>query len=184
MMVYAYYGLIFVWVFFEVFLSLLIRSSKGKDLSFDKGSIRLIWLVIVLSVFLGVYTGVRWGYKSMPWLVAGTLVIALGILLRVVAILSLRKAFTTDIAIRESHELKTDGLYSRIRHPSYLGSIISFLGLGISTGNWVSVLLLLLPITGIFLYRISLEEKMLLQHFGETYAAYRSRTKRLFPYIY
>jgi protein-S-isoprenylcysteine O-methyltransferase Ste14 len=112
-----------------------------------------------------------------------TLIIT-GMVLRIATILSLKKRFTTNIAIQDNHSLKTDGLYSKIRHPSYTGSLVSFLGLGLTFGNWMSLCTIIIPITWVFIYRIRLEEKMLLKHFGVEYENYMKKTKRLIPYVY
>ncbi len=50
--------------------------------------------------------------------------------------------------------------------------------------NWLSLVLLVLPITGAVLYRIKVEEAALVQAFGEDYKRYQRSTKRLLPIIY
>jgi len=58
------------------------------------------------------------------------------------------------------------------------------LGLGLALENWVSIaILVVLPLAG-HLYRISVEEKVLVGHFGQSYADYMKRTKRLIPGVY
>jgi CubicO group peptidase (beta-lactamase class C family) len=72
-------------------------------------------------------------------------------------------------------------LYGIVRHPSYLGSLLTFVGLGLALENWLSILVLvILPAAATF-YRISVEEKVLIDHFGSAYTDYMSRTKRLVP---
>ena len=76
------------------------------------------------------------------------------------------------------------GLYKFIRHPAYTGSLLTFLGFGLTFSNWLSALVLFVPLTGVFLYRIHVEEQALTEFFGDAYLQYRRRTKRLFPGIY
>ena len=81
------------------------------------------------------------------------------------------------------HKLVTTGIYSAIRHPSYLGLIMSSLGWGLAFRSGVGVLLTLLlivPIVG----RIRAEENLLRTQFGTEYDAYRTRTSRLIPGLY
>ena len=52
-----------------------------------------------------------------------------GLIIRWIAILQLGKSFTVDVAITDAASLKTDGIYERVRHPSYLGMLID--------GYWV-----------------------------------------------
>lgn len=68
-------------------------------------------------------------------------------------------------------------------HHSYSGSLLSFLGLGLALENWISlVILVALPLAST-LYRISVEERALLDHFGAGYEKYGERTKSLVPGI-
>jgi protein-S-isoprenylcysteine O-methyltransferase len=85
------------------------------------------------------------------------------------------------VAIVEKHEIVDTGIYRTIRHPAYLGGLISLLGIGLVSGNWFSLAVsVVLPLAAM-LYRIRVEERALLRHFGPAYQAYASRTKRLLP---
>ena len=99
-----------VWVGFELVISLLLRSNKSKAVSFDRSSILIIWLVLSVSVTAAVFISFHFRYPSAFIYYSGILIILAGMLLRITAILSLKKRFTTNIAIQEDHSLKTDGL--------------------------------------------------------------------------
>lgn len=100
------------------------------------------------------------------------------------AVRTLGKFFTVDLAIHEGHKLVNKGLYKYIRHPSYSGSLMSFLGFGLSLNNWVSFAITFVPVFISFLYRINIEEQLLLKQEGLNYADYKKRTKRLIPMLY
>jgi protein-S-isoprenylcysteine O-methyltransferase Ste14 len=108
----------------------------------------------------------------------------LGLIIRWTAILTLRKYFTVDVSILEDHKIVKKGIYKYIRHPSYAGSLVSFLGLGLAFSNWLSSVVIIVPILTAFIYRIQVEEKALIQAFGEEYLDYSNTTKRLIPKIY
>ncbi len=96
---------------------------------------------------------------------------------------SLAIDFSGLVAIQPGHSLVTTGIYSAIRHPSYLGLLISSLGWGLAFRSGIGVLLTLLlivPIVG----RMRAEEKLLRTQFGVDYDAYRTRTSRLIPGVY
>jgi protein-S-isoprenylcysteine O-methyltransferase Ste14 len=61
---------------------------------------------------------------------------------------------------------------------------MSFLGLGLSLNNWISLAVIFIPISFTFLYRIGVEEKLLIHKFGIAYTVYKKTTKRLIPGIY
>jgi len=107
-----------------------------------------------------------------------------GLVLRWMAIIHLGRYFTVDVAIAEDHRLIESGPYRFVRHPSYSGALLAFAGFGICLGNWISLLVLIVPISWAFLRRIEIEESVLMQALGDTYAAYSRRTRRLVPFVY
>jgi protein-S-isoprenylcysteine O-methyltransferase Ste14 len=113
----------------------------------------------------------------------GVVIYAIGITVRLVPVFVLRDRFSGLVAIQPGHELVTTGIYSRIRHPSYLGLLMTVLGWSLAFRAGVGLLLtalLLLPLIA----RIRSEERLLREHFGAEYVAYCARTSRLIPGIY
>ena len=88
------------------------------------------------------------------------------------------------MSISAEHKLVDSGPYSYIRHPTYAGALLAFVGLGLCFGNWLTILFLTVPIIGAFLWRIRIEESALADALGEDYRAYMRRTKRLIPWLY
>jgi len=84
----------------------------------------------------------------------------------------------------ENHQLVEKGLYKIIRHPGYLGQLIIFLGISTCLSNWLSILLMLVPVLLGYLNRINVEEKFMVEQMGQKYLDYQKRTKRLIPMIY
>jgi len=114
----------------------------------------------------------------------GLFLIISGVVIRIAAIRTLGNFFTVNLAIHNDHQLIKKGLYKFIRHPSYTGSLLSFVGLGVSFNNWLSLVVIFIPILISFLYRIKVEEKLMLQQFGSEYINYQKNTKRIIPLIY
>ena len=90
----------------------------------------------------------------------------------------------SGFASADSANLKTDGIYERIRHPSYLGIHFIILGFSFTMNSLYSFLVLFVPVLLSVMYRIRIEEKVLVNEFGERYSNYASRTKKLIPGIY
>ena len=113
----------------------------------------------------------------------GSLLVLFGLLLRLVARKALGRFFLYGLEIKPDHVLITHGIYRWIRHPGYLGVIMFDLGtpLLFSSGYGLLLILLLIPM---YIYRIRVEEQMLMERFGEEYRAYQRRTKKLIPAIY
>jgi protein-S-isoprenylcysteine O-methyltransferase Ste14 len=175
-----------VWLLSEVGLA-RIKHSKTKDSKeLDKSSLRFLWITIVICIFIGVFLGIwRIGYIPVKFIsLIGLVLIVLGLIVRWTAILTLKKYFTVDVSIQSNHKIIDKGIYKFIRHPAYAGSLLSFLGLGLAFSNWLSALIIFIPILIAFIYRIQVEEKALIQAFGGEYLNYSKTTKRLIPKIY
>lgn len=176
-----------VWLGSEIILARLKHSGQSSS-RHDKSSLRVLWTVIAISIFSGVYLAGRGiGFVATgAGLIRmfGTVLIVGGLAVRWAAILTLRKYFTVDVAIIRDHKIVTTGLYRYIRHPAYLGSLLSFLGLALSFSNWLTALVIFMPITAAFVYRIWVEEKALDAFLGDAYRHYRSDTKRLIPGVF
>jgi protein-S-isoprenylcysteine O-methyltransferase len=172
----------------EIGLALLRRAKSRIARRADEGSMGLLWLVIAGSLAMAIAAEwVPFARLSLApsFLRAVALVLLVGGLgVRWLAIVTLGRFFTVDVAIHESHALVERGLYRHVRHPSYTGLLVAFLGVGICFANWLSLLALMLPITFAVLSRIRTEERALLQALGPSYAAYCARTKRLVPGVF
>ena len=176
-----------VWFASEVYLSVFRRAGETVKQKSDKGSLGLIWTIVIVANILSYFVS-RW----VPAAIAdnqnirhaGLALIILGVILRFTIVSSLGKFFTVNVVIAEDHKLKTDGFYRYLRHPSYSASILSFAGFGVSLNNWMSLILIVTAISTAFLIRIRIEEETLINHFGEEYEMYQKKAKRLIPFIY
>jgi protein-S-isoprenylcysteine O-methyltransferase Ste14 len=119
---------------------------------------------------------------AVRWI--GVALFALGGALRLWPVFVLGHRFSGLVAIQTGHRLVTSGVYRVIRHPSYLGLLVSSVGwaLAFRSGVGLALAALLLAPT---VARIRAEERLLAQAFGAEYEAYRARTRsKLLPGIY
>ncbi len=114
---------------------------------------------------------------------AGLVVFALGILTMAAAMKALGKLYTSYLGIQPEHHLVTTGPYRIVRHPGYLGEILSMFGIGLSLSSLVGLSLAFVSVV-LVLFRIPPEEEMLLAKFGDEYRDYMKRSYRLVPLIY
>lgn len=87
---------------------------------------------------------------------------------------------TPTVSIRSGHQLVTSGPYRWIRHPLYSFGFLNILALSVAAANWFIFGLVLLTFIPLAL-RTPLEEKRLMETFGEEYQVYMQRTGRYFP---
>jgi protein-S-isoprenylcysteine O-methyltransferase len=178
-----------VYVASEFALSIAKRARSGKTRLADQGSLALLWIVISCSMFLAFsekYDAPQFDFRSLavPAMAIGAVVFVAGLAIRWYAIIYLGRFFTVNVAIASDHKLIDGGPYRFVRHPSYSGALLAFLGLGLCIGNWASIAVMAIPILAVFLWRIHVEESALLRGLGNQYRSYMDRTKRLIPGIY
>jgi protein-S-isoprenylcysteine O-methyltransferase Ste14 len=176
-----------LWLLSEIGFAIALRSSGGDKKNADKGSIWILWVVILIAIQGAIFTSfnVTAPMTANPYFTyVGLAIIIIGILLRIYAIRSLGRMFTVDVTIREGHALKQDGIYGIIRHPSYSASLLTFLGFAMSLNNWVSLPVAMIPVFIAFAVRIRIEETALIGAFGNEYIEYKKRTKALVPFVY
>ena len=111
-------------------------------------------------------------------------IMLLGIGLRLYAAISLGGYYTATLRVAEGQRLVDSGPYSIVRHPGYLGEMLIWAGFGVASGNLVTALLDLVMFVVVSLYRVSVEERMLVEELGEDYVRYRRRTRRVIPLVY
>jgi protein-S-isoprenylcysteine O-methyltransferase len=107
-----------------------------------------------------------------------------GLVFRWWAIITLGRFFTVDVTIEKDHQLVERGPFRWVRHPSYTGVLLAFVGFALTLRNWAAILVVLVPIFFAFIRRMNVEEEALRGALGERYSTYMKRTKRLIPGVY
>lgn len=177
----------FAYLTSEVMLVVTRRAHRGTS-GGDAYSLGLLWSVIGVSIFAAVKIAFAWPAGQLPneevWTLVGIVIFIGALILRWTSIIQLGRFFTVDVAIAADHQLVEHGPYRFVRHPSYTGALFAFLGFALTLQNWGAVVVMMVPIFFVFAYRIKVEERALVAALGESYVAYRQRTKRLLPFIY
>lgn len=171
----------------ELVLTLTKRSrQKSRKRRNDKGSMIILWLTISVSLTLGFNLANYRTWSAGNYFLGsfGFLLSFSGMILRWTTIVQLKKDFTVDVAINQAHQLKTDGLYKIVRHPSYLGLIMILSGFSLVMNSLQSIIIVTIPVFAAILYRISVEESVLYEEFGNGYLDYKKRTRKIIPLIY
>lgn len=106
-----------------------------------------------------------------------------GATLRQWAMNALGRHFTGIVTIQPKHELIETGLYHDVRHPSYTGAFLIWIGLGLALTNGVSLIVLVAAAVVAYGVRVRAEEAALTEAFGDRYRSYCRRTWRFVPWV-
>jgi protein-S-isoprenylcysteine O-methyltransferase Ste14 len=177
-----------IYLLSEILLTVTRRSRSRTGNKQDRSTLGTIWLVIAISIVAGLFVAQKFPVGALPlqrmFQLIGVMLFVGGLFLRWWAIVTLGRFFTVDVTIEKDHELVESGPFRVVRHPSYTGVLLEFAGFALSLGNWVALLVILLPIVAAFIHRMNVEEEALTRALGTHYAEYMKHTKRLVPFIY
>jgi protein-S-isoprenylcysteine O-methyltransferase Ste14 len=153
--------------------------------------------VFTVGVFFSVWDGWRgifptmWGVivqpRSLLFLPTHSILVLLlviaGFAIMFLALATLRRNYSSTLVIREDNQLITHGIYRYVRHPIYLGVIMVCFGMPLyaSSLRGFLVMAVLVPI---ILGRITIEERLLEEEFGDEHRTYTKTTRKLIPFVY
>jgi protein-S-isoprenylcysteine O-methyltransferase Ste14 len=161
-----------------------LRGEGSVKARGDSGSRLIIMFSILLSIAIASYFGKN-GVTPLPdvFFYAGIVLMLAGIVFRQYSIWVLGRFFSTSVRILSDHRMVTNGPYHFIRHPSYTGALLTFVGLGLASRTLGGTTLIVALFGLVYGYRIDVEEKALKTEFGQAYVDYAKKTKRLIPFV-
>jgi protein-S-isoprenylcysteine O-methyltransferase Ste14 len=190
------------WVFLSVFAvslfgitlflvtkapKLLERRLNAGPSDEKQGIQKIIHFLLSKSLILAVIVPAldyRYGWSKVPvyGIAIGNLLVALGFVIVTRVFKENAFAFTTIEVVSEQKVILT-GPYAYVRHPMYVGLIITFLGIPLALGSWWG-LLTLIPILMILVRRVVEEELFLVKNLPG-YSGYMEKVRyRLAPLLW
>jgi len=116
--------------------------------------------------------------------VLGLGLIGLAAALRIWVRLTLKDQYRGHVQVAAGKPLQTGGPYRYVRHPGYTGYLLMGLGIAAGYGSLLSALALFYLLLPALFYRMSVEEEMLAEFYGDAYLQYAARTPRLIPWLF
>jgi protein-S-isoprenylcysteine O-methyltransferase Ste14 len=178
---------VLLWILSEVVGMRVIPRLRRRGTRIkkeDRGSRLLLWMSIFASITIA-FSLAGSGIAMLPsWVYyPGIVLMVSGIVLRQWSIAVLGRFFSGTVGTQEGQKVVDTGPYRFVRHPSYTGALLIFVGLGLAVQSWGAVLALLVLFGAGYGYRMYVEEKVLISELGDDYVKYSKRRKRLIPYI-
>lgn len=173
-----------VWAMFEIRQAL---SRRPDATSMDRGSLTLARASALAGALLAALalkvTATAFPATSVTFTIGLTLIWS-GVALRIWCFRALGQYFTFSVMTSRDQRVVDTGPYRLLRHPSYTAILIVLAGIGITYGNWLSlVALVTVPLAG-FINRIRVEEAAMSATLGDTYTAYASGRPRIIPFVW
>jgi protein-S-isoprenylcysteine O-methyltransferase Ste14 len=168
-----------------------IRAHTGEKIDrWREGVLILFGLRLTAAVMFAVWLSwlinpawLEWARLPIPapvrW--ASMTVAFGGGLIWVWALHHLGKNLTDTVVTRRQHSLVTSGPYQWVRHPFYVGLVLMIFGVSVATANWLIIGLAALMWFGFLLPRTRIEERNLVERFGDDYRKYARRVGRFWP---
>lgn len=182
---------IICWLGFNLFteIKIAIENKKNGKEKVEKKSKYIMLFTILLGLGIGIFISLKEDPQSwlqdfdFPRFISIPLVFS-AFFLRFFSIQALNDFFSYDVEKKKNQRIVTTGPYRFIRHPAYLAELLGFLGIAFAFQNFIGgFFIFVFPLIA-FLYRIQIEEKFLLENFGEEYALYQKKTKKIIPFVY
>jgi len=149
---------------------------------------------LLVLVWVGFFVPLIWVASPAFWfaeytlgtgsLLVGLMCLVIGLWLFYRSHADLGTNWSITLEVREQHRLITQGVYRRIRPPMYLALALYSIGQALVIPNWVAGPSNLIAFAILCALRIRAEERMMVEEFGDEYAAYSARTKRLIPGVW
>jgi protein-S-isoprenylcysteine O-methyltransferase Ste14 len=121
------------------------------------------------------------GMPAVAWVGVG--VGAVGLLVRLWAVLVLRERYTRTLRVGDDQTFERGGPYRFVRHPGYVGSLLCLNGIALASGNAPVFAASIITTLAAYAYRIRIEDAMLVNRFGAAYEKYKHERRALVPFI-
>jgi protein-S-isoprenylcysteine O-methyltransferase Ste14 len=159
---------------------------KSYRTSLDTGLLIVAWpafFIPLIWIASPAFSFAEYPLRLGP-LIAGVVCFAAGLWLFYRSHADLGTNWSITLEVREQHQLITQGVYRRIRHPMYSSLVLYTVAQALVIPNWVAGPSNLVAFAILFALRVRAEERMMLEQFGDEYTAYMARTKRLVPEVW
>jgi protein-S-isoprenylcysteine O-methyltransferase Ste14 len=150
----------------------------------DEGTTRGIVMALVLGATLPVLLRRVPGPRLARWTApAGLVMEATGLGVRIWSMRTLGAAYSRTLRTGDEQRVVDAGPYRLVRHPGYLGTLLTWTGFGLTSGSLLVVAVVSTLFGRAYGRRITAEERLLARDLPG-YQAYQRATKRLLPHLW
>lgn len=166
------------------------QPHSGAEVAREESGDRSFWLI--LPGFLAVFFAPPLEWLFMPPVLprvfgtqlAGLALIIAGLLLHAWARRHIRGLYSGHVEVQADARLVQSGPYRIVRHPGYLGFLLLASGMAIGYSSWIGSAATVILLVPALVYRSRVEERLLVEQFGDQYQRYMSTTRMLIPGVW
>jgi len=153
-------------------------------------SSRGLYVAVAALAYLLLFTDrFAWGplaWRFVPdsraWELASVVVTWAGVALAIWARTILGSNWSGTVTVKQNHTLVRSGPYATVRHPIYSGLLLAGIGTALAIGEVHSVLAVAIGLVSLRL-KSKLEERFMIERFGQEYEEYRQHSWALVPFV-
>lgn len=116
-----------------------------------------------------------------PTFIPGVILSVASFVVRRSAIRALGRFWSVHVEMREGHEFVRSGPFAYARHPVYFSMILEQAGIALILNSWFALGAVLLVFIPTLIARVRIEERALMEQFGESYREYMRSTPAILP---
>ncbi len=170
----------------------LITSLTTKPaVRVQSTSSRVVHIFLLVAAFLMAFDrGLRIGPLARRFVPAAPLVSYIGLALSLLGIVFaiwarffIGRDWSGWVTVKQDHRLIRSGPYALVRHPTYFGILLGFLGAALVIGEVRCLVGLALAVIGLR-QKSLIEERFMIEQFGDEYGQYKRDVKALVPFIW
>ena len=113
----------------------------------------------------------------------GACIVVAGLAFTVWARIHLGRNWSGTVTLKYGHELVRSGPYRIVRHPIYTGLLVAFAGSAIARGEWRGIVAVFIAFAALW-RKLRLEERWMVETFGNEYLEYRAGVAALILFVY
>jgi protein-S-isoprenylcysteine O-methyltransferase Ste14 len=179
-------------LWFVLFAVWVVGMFTGKRIARRESAwTRIVEMLIVVSAYELMFNGnlaigfLGWRVLkpnvAVAWI--GVALTAAGITFAFWARFTLGRNWSGTVTVKHDHELIVRGPYRIVRHPIYTGFTLAMLGTAVVIGQARGLVAVALIVVA-WRFKWGIEERFMLEEFGDRYADYRKRVRALIPGIW
>ena len=187
-MLYQILSIIILLTFYGCYFFKMI-NQKQKGITTDQigkgkvGTIKVIEITMKVASYLTPFfevISIFLGTTGFPdWVrIFGVCVGFLGVIIFIISVVTMRDNWRAGVSKTDKTNLVTDGIYQISRNPAFLGFDLVYIGILFVFFNWVLLVASIFAVIMLHLQIVNVEEKFLINSFGDEYLSYKNKVCR------